>query len=72
MLNLFGTGKRYFVIFAARSWSHSSMDRIQDSGSCDLGSSPGGITKAADYQWPFVLLYPESYPFVILLVQQVV
>lgn len=22
------------------------MDRIQDSGSCDLGSNPGGITKA--------------------------
>ena len=25
-------------------WSHSSMDRISDSGSDDLGSNPGGIT----------------------------
>lgn len=25
--------------------SHSSMDRISDSGSDDLGSNPGGITK---------------------------
>jgi hypothetical protein len=24
--------------------SHSLMDKMQDSGSCDLGSIPGGIT----------------------------
>ena len=32
-------------IFAARTGSHSSMDRISDSGSDDLGSNPGGITR---------------------------
>ena len=37
-----------FIIFvlAENSRSHSSMDRIKDSGSFDLGSNPGGITTA--------------------------
>ena len=35
---------REFCYFCSRYRSHSSMDRIQDSGSCDLGSSAGGIT----------------------------
>ena len=25
-------------------WPHSLMDKMQDSGSCDLGSIPGGVT----------------------------
>jgi hypothetical protein len=33
-----------FYIFAAIRRFHSSMDRISDSGSEDLGSSPNGIT----------------------------
>lgn len=28
-----------------KSWSPSSMDRMKDSGSFDMGSSPVGITK---------------------------
>ena len=35
---------REFCYFCCQYRSHSSMDRIQDSGSCDLGSNPGGIT----------------------------
>ena len=27
-----------------------------------MGSIPVGTTKVADYQWPFVLSYPKSYP----------
>jgi hypothetical protein len=35
------------------------MDRISDSGSDDLGSNPGGITKAAENQRPFFWSYPK-------------
>ena len=41
-----GNRNASFIIFvlAENSRSHSSMDRIKDSGSFDLGSNPGGIT----------------------------
>ena len=28
-------------------WPHSLMDRMEDSGSFDLGSNPGGVTKSS-------------------------
>ena len=37
------------MLFLQPHWSHSSMDRISDSGSDDLGSSPDGITFRFDY-----------------------
>lgn len=33
-----------FYYFCSRSRPHSSMDRISDSGSDDLGSNPDGVT----------------------------
>lgn len=51
-----------FIIFVPNkiNRSHSSMDRIKDSGSFDLGSNPGGITpKATDVSVAF-LLHPLS------------
>ena len=37
-------GIETFYYFCNRFWPHSSMDRISDSGSEDLGSNPGGVT----------------------------
>ena len=39
---------KLLLFLPTRQWmvrrSHSLMDKMQDSGSCDLGSIPGGIT----------------------------
>ncbi len=37
------------LLFLQPLWSHSSMDRISDSGSDDMGSNPVGITKNRDF-----------------------
>ena len=36
--------KEIIATFAAPLWPHSLMDRMEDSGSFDLGSNPGGVT----------------------------
>lgn len=41
----FKLGIQTFYYFCSRLWPHSSMDRISDSGSDDLGSNPDGVTK---------------------------
>lgn len=35
---------RFFLFLRHARRPHSSMDRIKDSGSFDLGSNPGGVT----------------------------
>lgn len=34
----------FFLLSLQRIWFRSSMDRMKDSGSFDMGSSPVGIT----------------------------
>lgn len=63
-----------FIIFVPDKIyrSHSSMDRIKDSGSFDLGSNPGGITKkATEIQWLFFdkVIYKSQDNFVIRLIE---
>ena len=35
----------FFLLSLQRIWFRSSMDRMKDSGACDWGASPHGITE---------------------------
>ena len=40
----FASVERILLHLHLKLWPHSLMDRMEDSGSFDLGSNPGGVT----------------------------